>query len=130
MSVAALAGLVAVSHAQSIAPAVFAGQPLRALGRTGPPAAGIVEGGRLLRMTTPSYPLAARQAGVSGVVTVEALIGVDGRVVRTSVIRGPYPLLRVAQDTVMSWRFEPTLLNGKPVERVAEVDMRFVLGRY
>ena len=81
-------------------------------------------------MTTPSYPLAAKQASVSGVVTVQARIGTDGRVVQTSVLRGPNSLRQVAQDTVKSWRYEPTLLNGKPVERVAEIDLRFVLGRY
>jgi protein TonB len=81
-------------------------------------------------MTTPTYPVAAKQASVSGMVTVEALIGVDGRVVRTSVLRGPNSLRQIARDTVKSWRYEPTLLNGKPVERVAEIDLRFVLGRY
>jgi protein TonB len=97
---------------------------------TVPAAEGIVRGGRLLRMTTPSYPLAAKQAEVSGVVTVEARIAVDGRVVQTSVLRGPISLRRIAQDTVKSWRYEPTLLNGKPVERIAEVNLRFVLGHY
>ena len=112
LTLPALAGLTEVSHAQPL------------------PAAVAVQGGGLLRMTAPSYPLAAKQASVSGVVTVEARIGADGRVVQTSVLRGPSSLRRSAQHSVGNWRFEPTILNGKPVERVAEVDLRFVLGRY
>jgi TonB family protein len=141
LSLPALAGLIEVSRAQPLGAAESTRQPvtagavhgspvsLSAAGQTRP-AADLVRGGKLLRMTAPSYPLAAKQASVCGVVTVEARIGADGRVVQTSVLRGPSPLRRSAQDTVGSWRFEPTLLNGKAVERVAEVDFRFVLGRY
>lgn len=150
VSIPALAGVIGVSHAQSLAPGESTRQPsdqpavrqpaqgvirsspisLSAFRQFSPPPANVVQGGRLLRMTTPSYPVAARLASVSGVVTVQALIGADGRVLQTSVLRGPSPLRRIAQDTVRSWRYEPTLLNGKPVERVAEVNLRFVLGRY
>jgi TonB family protein len=151
LSIPALAGLIGVSHAQSLAPGESAGQPsdrpavrqpitqkvtrsspilLSAFRQTSQADVSVVQGGRLLRMTTPTYPVAAKQASVSGMVTVEALIGVDGRVVRTSVLRGPNSLRQIARDTVKSWRYEPTLLNGKPVERVAEIDLRFVLGRY
>ncbi|HMD71137.1 MAG TPA: energy transducer TonB [Bryobacteraceae bacterium] len=151
LSIPALAGLIGVGHAQSLALGESAGQPpdrpairqtamqgviratpvsLSAFRQASPAEADAVRGGRLLRMTAPSYPLAAKLASVSGVVTVEALVGLDGRVVQTSVVRGPSPLRRIAEDTVKSWRFEPTLLNGKPVERVAEVDLEFVLGRY
>lgn len=151
LSVPALAGLIGASQAHSLAPGESTGQPpdrfairqpvaqgaIRSASvllspslETSPAAVDVVQGGRLLRVTTPAYPVAARQANVSGVVTVEALIGVDGHVVQTNVLRGPNSLRQFAQDTVRSFRFEPTLLNGKPVERVAEVDLRFVLGRY
>jgi len=90
----------------------------------------VVEGGKLIRMTAPEYPIAAKQFQVSGVVTVQARIGKDGRVVETSVLRGPYPLRKVAEDAVKHWQYEPTLLNGEPVQRVALVNLKFVLGRY
>lgn len=150
LSVPALAGLMGVCYAQSLASAESTGQPpdriaarqaaqlligtypisMNAIRQAIPAESALVRGGRLLRMTAPSYPAAARHTSVSGVVTVEALIGVDGRVVRTSVLRGPISLRLAAQNSVRNWRYEPTLLNGKPVERLAEVDMRFVLGRY
>jgi TonB family protein len=93
-------------------------------------AQGAVQDGKLVRITTPAYPAAAKQAQVSGVVTVVARIGKDGSVVETSVLRGPYPLRRVAEDAVKQWQYEPTLLNGEPVQRVALVNLNFVLGRY
>jgi TonB family protein len=147
LSVSALAGLIGVGNAQSPAHGAPAGQPpdpsasrqvllgayassLGAVMPNAPATPELVRGGRLLRMTAPAYPAAARQASVSGVVTIEARIGADGRVVQTSVLRGPGPLRQIALDAVRSWRFEPTLLNGKPVERVAEVALRFVLGRH
>lgn len=147
LSIPALAGLMGVSYAQALAPADSTRQPpdqpairqqtmppasgivVSAFRHTNSLAGGVVQGGRLLRMTRPSYPSTAKRAFVSGVVTVEALIGKDGHIVETSVLRGPYPLRQVAEHAVKRWRYEPTLLDGKPVERVAEVNFSFVLGR-
>ncbi len=148
LTIPALAGSMAVSYAQTLAPADSTGQPpdqpairqqmmplasgtvASASRNTSSMAGGILQGGRLLRMTRPSYPSTAKRALVSGVVTVEARIGKDGHVVETSVLRGPYPLRRVAENALKRWRYEPTLLDGKPVERVAEVNFTFVLGRH
>ncbi|MGO9230920.1 MAG: energy transducer TonB [Bryobacteraceae bacterium] len=101
-----------------------------ASGQTRLTARGVVQDGKLVRMTTPDYPVAAKQAQVSGMVTVVARIGKDGHVAETSVLRGPYPLRRVAEDAVKQWQYEPTLLDGEPVQRVAVVNLNFVLGRY
>jgi TonB family protein len=93
-------------------------------------AEGVVQSGRLIHMMTPLYPPAAIQAHISGVVTIDARIGKDGRIIDTNVVSGPLALRRVAQYAVKRWRYEPTLLNGEPIERVAQVDLSFVLGRY
>jgi TonB family protein len=148
LTIPALAGLMGVSYAQALASVDSTGQPpdqpairqqmmqpasesVESDSRfTSSLAGGMVQGGRLLRMTRPSYPSSARRAFVSGVVTVEAVIGKDGHVVETSVLHGPYPLRRVAEHALKRWRYEPTLLDGKPVERVAEVNFTFVLGRH
>jgi TonB family protein len=151
LSVSALVGSVALSRAQAAAPAESTGQPSEqsatqqqsmppamgnsliarsGSGQTRLTARGIVQDGRIVHMTRPVYPAAAKQAQVSGVVTVEARVGKDGRVVATCVLKGPYPLRRVAEDAVKHWQYEPTLLNGEPVERVALANLSFVLGRY
>ena len=151
LTIVALAGWAGVSHAQSPAAADSTGQPsdqtavrqqnmFPAMGnspmvrissrQTGSAVAGAVQSGRLIHMMTPIYPPAAVEAHISGVVTIEARIGKDGRIVETNVVSGPLALRRVAQYAVKRWRYEPTLLNGKPIERVAQVDLSFILGSY
>jgi len=98
--------------------------------QTGSAVEGAVQSGRLIHMMTPIYPPAAVEAHISGVVTIEARIGKDGRIIETNVVSGPLALRRVAQYAVKRWRYEPTLLNGKPIERVAQVDLSFILGSY
>ncbi len=80
-------------------------------------------------MMTPIYPPDAVQARVTGVVIIDARIGKDGHIVETNVVSGPLALRRVAQYAVKGWRYEPSLLKGEPIERVARVDLSFVLGR-
>jgi len=39
------------------------------------------------------------------------------------------PLLtEAAQQAVKQWTYQPTYLNGKPVEVLTEIDVRFTLG--
>jgi TonB family protein len=78
----------------------------------------------------PVYPDAMRAAGREGVVPIEAIIGVDGRVtsvrVTTAQIHPDFAIAAI--DAVRQWRFSPTLLNGKPVEVVMTVTVDFKLG--
>ena len=56
----------------------------------------------------PVYP----EGAPSGVVIMRALIGPDGYVRETEVLRSPSPALaQSATDAVRQWEFEPTLLN-------------------
>jgi TonB family protein len=89
-----------------------------------------LQSGRLLKVFAPVYPPAAIQARISGVVVVDARVGTDGRVVAVNVVSGPLALRRVAEDAVKRWRYEPSFLNGRPVERDAEAHLRFKLDRY
>ena len=45
------------------------------------------------------------------------VIGVDGRIRELQVVNGHPLLARVALEAVRQWVYEPTLLNGKPVNR-------------
>jgi len=75
----------------------------------------------------PVYPLIAQQAGVQGIVIIEAIIGVDGSVEEARILR-PVPLLdQAALDAVTQWRYSPTLLNGQPVRVVMTVTVTFSL---
>jgi protein TonB len=75
----------------------------------------------------PVYPATARSAKVSGVVIIEAVIGVDGRVTDAHVLR-PMPLLDAAAlAAVRQWRYSPTILNGVAVPVILTVTVNFTL---
>jgi TonB family protein len=75
----------------------------------------------------PVYPAIAQQAGVQGIVIIEAIIGTDGAVQSARVLR-PVPLLdQAALDAVTQWRYAPTLLNGQPVPVIMTVTVTFSL---
>jgi TonB family protein len=77
----------------------------------------------------PVYPPAMREAGRTGVVPIEAIIGRDGTVSSVRVLSAHvHPDFAIAAvDAVRQWRFTPTLLNGVPVEVVMTVSVRFDL---
>jgi TonB family protein len=70
-----------------------------------------------------------REAGLDGVVPMEAVIGRDGAVISVRVLSAQiHPELAAsAVEAVRQWRFDPTLLNGEAVEVVMTVSVRFSL---
>ena len=62
----------------------------------------------------PVWPDEARRAGVQGIVIVEFTVDVDGTVADARILRGIPLLEKAALDCVRQWRYEPTLLNGRP----------------
>ena len=76
----------------------------------------------------PVYPVLARQSGIQGVVVLHAIIDRDGRVSELRVISGHPLLVKAAIDAVNQWRYQPTLLNGQPVEVETTITVSFVLG--
>jgi len=75
----------------------------------------------------PVYPAIAQQAGIQGIVIIEAIIGIDGSVEEARILR-PVPLLdQAALEAVTQWRYTPTLLNGQPVRVVMTVTVSFNL---
>jgi TonB family protein len=76
----------------------------------------------------PMYPEAARRARIQGVVVLECTIGKDGSVKEAKVLRGlPLGLTESAVDAVKKWQFKPSTLNGKPVEVLYILTVRFNL---
>lgn len=94
---------------------------VRAGGQVRPPA--------LLTRVPPVYPPIPRQARIQGVVKLNAIIGIDGRVTELKVVSGHPLLAPAALQAVRQWVYRPTLLNGEPVEVVLAVDVSFRLGR-
>jgi protein TonB len=75
----------------------------------------------------PAYPEDARAAKIEGVVILGIVIGEDGSVIDTAVLRSIPALDGAAIDAVSQWVFEPTLLNGEPVEIEMTVTVNFTL---
>jgi protein TonB len=87
-----------------------------------------VEAARILHQVIPVYPPLARQARISGVVHLEAVISREGTVESLRVTSGHPLLAEAALEAVRQWVYRPTLLNGDPVEVLTEIDLRFKLG--
>jgi TonB family protein len=77
--------------------------------------------------TPPIYPPAARNNGVEGTARLSVLIGLDGAIVKMAAVSGPPELITAAAQAVRNWRYEPTLLNGRPCYILTAIDVRFTL---
>jgi TonB family protein len=83
---------------------------------------------RKVKHVNPVYPAYLQQAGVTGDVSLDARIGLDGRIAAVDVVRSPHPdLSAAALDAVRQWDFDPTLLNCAPIEVRMMVTVNFSL---
>jgi len=88
---------------------------------------GNVQAARLVKRVQPIYPVVAREEHLSGTVKMHAVIGTDGSVESLRILSGRCSLARASVDAVRQWRYQPTLLNGTPVEIDTEIDVIFSL---
>lgn len=88
---------------------------------------GNIRAPRQVKHVDPVYPEEAKAAGVQGVVVIEIRIGTKGSVVEARVLRSIPMLDQAALDAVYQWEYEPTLLNGKPVDVEITVTVNFTL---
>jgi len=77
----------------------------------------------------PSYPTAAREQGLEGVVVLGVLVGVNGRAVEIAVrtSSGARTLDDAAVEAVTRWRSSPAREGRKAVESWVEVPLKFAL---
>ncbi len=84
---------------------------------------------RLMKRVAPIYPIAPIKAHIDGVVTIEAVTDIYGKVVKVKVISG-HPLLRYAAvQAVEQWIYEPYIINGIPRPVTFTVVVTFKLER-
>jgi TonB family protein len=82
---------------------------------------------KLLKRVQPAYPPAARLEGVQGAVVLSVIIGKDGSIGQIKVVSGDPLLQQAAIDAVRQWVYEPTLVNGAPVEVDTQITVIFQL---
>jgi protein TonB len=88
---------------------------------------GIVMQTKLVRTSPLKYPEQARKKDIQGTVTLDVLINPNGSVKSVKVTDGPKELTKAAVNSVKHWRYQPVLLNGKPVEVETTVGVGFKL---
>ena len=113
LSLLLVVGALAALHAQA--------KPVR----VGP---GIREPKKIVH-AAPEYPDVARTARVEGVVILEAVLDISGRVQSIKVLRSTPLLDDAAIRAVRQWRYTPTELNGVPVPVLMTITVQFTLAR-
>ncbi|HTM50775.1 MAG TPA: M56 family metallopeptidase [Bryobacteraceae bacterium] len=89
---------------------------------------GSVQAAKMLDGPRPAYPPHAEQAGIQGRVLLQAVIRTDGTIGGLSVLSSRDPELTAsAMDAVRQWRYQPTLLNGQPVEVITTISVSYSL---
>lgn len=80
---------------------------------------------KLVYLVPVVYPQIALMAHVSGMVLIHIVVAKDGTGRDVTFVSGPVLLRLAAMNAVRVWRFEPTLLNGQPVEVQGTVGVGF-----
>jgi TonB family protein len=82
---------------------------------------GNVQRAKLVRKVDPSYPATKTQ----GSVLLHVVLAVDGSVSEITVVSGDPVLAKAAVDAVRQWRYQPTMLDSKPVEVDTTIQVEF-----
>jgi len=83
---------------------------------------------KIINHVAPIYPREARTEHIQGTVKLRAIVSTEGAIQSLEVVSGPPELISAATDAVRQWTYQPTLLNGEPVEVETYIDVIFVLG--
>ncbi len=82
---------------------------------------------RATSQNMPVYPQTAIDQRINGKVVLHLIIDGDGTVKDVSALSGPPVLADSAMEIVKGWRYQPTRLNGNPVEVDTTVTLNYVL---
>lgn len=92
---------------------------------------GNVQAAKVVKQVRPPYPQSAKDARIEGSVLLEGIIGRDGSIVNLQPLNSQvHPdLMQSAMESVSQWRWEPTYLNGEPVEIITAITINFTLAK-
>lgn len=82
---------------------------------------------KLVHTAPLKYPEAARKKNIQGDVKLDVVIGPKGSVKSVKVTDGPKLLTKAAAKSVKHWRYQPTVLKGKPISVETTVEVQFKL---
>jgi TonB family protein len=124
----AFAGVVLTTALTLSAQGTQPTSPFSTATQLGPGITGPVE----LKFTEPKYTDAARDAGIEGMVVLEAVIDTSGKVANARVVQSldkKYGLDEEALKAVNAWLFKPATKDGKPVPMIVQLELMFRLPR-
>ena len=84
---------------------------------------------KLVRQPKPVYPPLAKQARIRAWCSSAPSFPRTARFRSSTVISGHPLLVPAALEAVKQWVYQPTLLNGEPVEVVTQIDVNFTLSQ-
>ena len=93
------------------------------------PVSGGILNGKATSLPTPVYPEMAKRARTVGLVSVEVVIDVTGKVISAKATSGPALLHAAAENAARQARFSPTLLSGQPVKVAGTISYNFSLAQ-
>jgi TonB family protein len=82
---------------------------------------------KLIKRISPQYPEEARQKAIQGTVVLNVVLRKDGSVTVQNVAEGDPILSPAAIEAVRQWRYEPTVLNGQPIDLQTTISVVFTL---
>jgi hypothetical protein len=84
-----------------------------------------LQAGKLVSFVWPSYPRPGDRHASSETVKVRTTIGELGQVLDVKRVSGSLSLLPAAVSAIRLWRYEPTLVNQRPVQTQQDVTIEF-----
>jgi periplasmic protein TonB len=85
----------------------------------------LLQAGELVSFVWPRYPKPGERHGSPETVKVRTTIGEFGQVLDVKHVSGSISLLPAAISAIRQWRFEPTLLDRRPVQAQQEITIEF-----
>jgi TonB family protein len=85
--------------------------------------------GQLIHRVEPDYPAQAKNRNVEGPVVLDVQVLSNGRVGTIGIVSGDPILTESAVQAVRQWRYQPYLVNGRPVEGQTRIRVNFTLPR-
>lgn len=75
----------------------------------------------------PPYPLEARARGLTGSVVADIRVDATGQVIAVKILKGDPVFAEPTRTTLLTWRYEPGLIDGTPTGWSASVTLEFAV---
>ena len=87
----------------------------------------MIQVSRLIKKVDPEYPILAHRGHIEGTVVAEARITESGTIDSVRIISGNSLFYSSVLAALKQWRYQPTLLNGEPVDVITTITVNFRL---